>query len=357
MNNSLQHTATTQSKSESSDPIFIAGIMTRSGTNFLYNLLCLHPLCRGVTLKDVMPEDHLLACSNLLERYARNVGSHWSRHGRHHEKYPDTEQACLELQNQLRTALGDGLISFLDHLNPQGDNIPLITKTPNVKNLSNFFKFFPAARLIILVRDGRDVTESNVRSFGADYDFTMHRWVESAQTIIDFDHEHKNSTFKNQYVIVRYEDLVDNFISTMKQIFDFLGMDASVYDFEKAQVLPVFGSSENFNKANGGNRSVRPSGWKVVEKNEDFQPKARWKDWPRRRQSRFWWIATQQMSSLGYKADVQTNKDGVYFRLRNCLLDQKWRLIVNIFSSLKNLEKRIYAISSVRRDFKRLNME
>ena len=357
MTNSFQHSATMQSANNSSSPIFIAGIMTRSGTNFLYNLLCLHPLCRGITLRGVMPEDHLLACSNLLERYTKNVASHWSRHGRHHEKYPDTEQAGLELQNQLRTALGDGLIAFLDHLNPQEGDAPLITKTPNVKNLSYFFKFFPSARLIILIRDGRDVTESNVRSFGADYDFTMHRWVEAAQTIIDFDQEHKNSAYKNQYTIVRYEDLVDDFISTMKQLFDFLEIDAAVYDFEKAQTLPVFGSSENFNKAKHGNSIDRPSGWKVVEKKEGFQPKARWKDWPRRRQSRFRWIASEQMGLLGYKTDSQIEKDGIYFRLRNFLLDQKWCLIANIFVSLKDLEKRIYAISSVRRDFKRLKME
>ena len=53
-------------------PIFILGISQRSGTNFLFDLLCLHPDCGAPSIKW---EDFLVDKSDLLVRYVSSVYS------------------------------------------------------------------------------------------------------------------------------------------------------------------------------------------------------------------------------------------------------------------------------------------
>ena len=62
----LADTTESPANAEPADvPIFILGIMPRSGTHFLANLLCLHPDCT----KSALPEDLLVSESALLRRY------------------------------------------------------------------------------------------------------------------------------------------------------------------------------------------------------------------------------------------------------------------------------------------------
>ena len=57
------------------DPIFILGISQRSGTNFLFNLLGLHPDCERV---GPIWENFLLNDAQLLVDYADAVYRRWS---------------------------------------------------------------------------------------------------------------------------------------------------------------------------------------------------------------------------------------------------------------------------------------
>ena len=139
-------------------PIFILGIQPRSGTYFLSNLLILHPDCGP---PDPVWEDFLVAHSDLLAQYSDSVSGHWD------EKWGVDQ----EVQADLDAALGRGLSRFLSE---RGKGSRLITKTPRADNLDLFFRFFPDAHLLILVRDGRAITESAYRSFGARRDATFH---------------------------------------------------------------------------------------------------------------------------------------------------------------------------------------
>lgn len=336
------------------DPIFILGIMTRSGTNFFYNLLCLHPQCCGISTR-TMPEDQLLSNSNLLLRYANNVVSYWNKHGRRGKNEPDLEQMNHELQSKLFASMGEGLLTYLNSLNPQVGQKPLVTKTPNVRNLQNFFKLFPKARLLILIRDGRAVVESNVKSFGYDYESAMQRWAAAARTILEFDNVYKNSEFK--YLIVKYEDIVDNLQNELSRVFDFLGLDATSYGFEQALALPVFGSSENFNQ-DGNNHGTKHNscGWKIVEKNPEFKPKTRWKHWSQARHCRFNWIAGDYMTQLGYEPEV-IEREPLLSTLQNQIADQQWRLVSWFMSTINYWEKTLYAMTQLKRDFRNLKME
>ena len=56
----------------------------------------------------------------------------------------------------------------------------LVTKTPTVKNLGLFFQLFPTSKLLVLVRDGRSVVESAVRTFDRPYGHAAREWASSS---------------------------------------------------------------------------------------------------------------------------------------------------------------------------------
>ena len=255
------------------EPIFILGITGRSGTNFLRNLLCLHPECAPVTL----PEDHLLAHGQMLVRYAAAVRSHWDG------RAPGAGEA-------LTASLAEGLLSFL-RLQAEPGRRP-VTKTPSVHNLGLFFRLFPQAHLLILVRDGRAVAESSARSFEAWSRERMARqWARGAREILRFLADPQSAG--RRYLVVRYEDLHGQTETELRRILGFLGLDAERYDFQAAARLPVVGSSS----LRGGREDVH---WEPLEKTPEFDPIGRFEHWTRAMHERFNWIAGDLLEPLGY---------------------------------------------------------
>ncbi len=166
-------------------PIFILGIMHRSGTNLLQDLLCLHPDCEP---GGIIWEDGLIARAGPLIEYVNYLYKFWD--SRWHI------QEILGPSDLLYNCLGDGLLAFLHmqfavrnndkDLSSTSSSRRLVTKTPSVKNLQYFFKIFPKAHLLIIVRDGRAVVESGVKSFDWTYEQAMHKWAGAAETILNF---------------------------------------------------------------------------------------------------------------------------------------------------------------------------
>lgn len=250
--------------------------MPRSGTNFLSNLLCLHPDCAAPA---PILEDYTLHHADLLVRYGESVRQRWR---------PDWG-VTEDLDGLLCQSLGNGVMEFLS-LRIGGRR--LVTKTPSVRNLTTFFRLFPDQCLLILVRDGRDVVESLVKSFGVNPEWAMRRWADAARAIVDFDGTSNHAG--HRYLIVRYEDLWHNLRSELHRIFAFLELRADAYDFEAAANLPVRGSSVLHSQAN---QTVH---WNPVEKPADFDPIGRWRNWHPRQQERFDWIAGAYLAPLGY---------------------------------------------------------
>ena len=83
-----------------------------------------------------------------------------------------------------------------------------MTKSPSVRHLDRFFAFFPRARLLILVRDGRSVVQSAMDTFGWDFERACRAWAEAANTIDRF--QQSESARADRWRIVRYEDLIDD---------------------------------------------------------------------------------------------------------------------------------------------------
>jgi len=276
-------------------PIFIAGILPRSGTNFLYQLLSLHPDCQ---VGGVIWEDFLLAHADLLVRYAETVQERWDLTWAVQDRIGQPVRALCR-------SLGKGLISFLqlqvyDEAQGQVSGcsvVPsskrLITKTPSVKNLRHFPKIFPDAHLIIVIRDGRALVESGVKSFDWEYDHATREWADAARTIIQFEEETSKGECK--YLITRFEDLVHDTEGELRRIFSFLALDPDKYDFQAAASSPVIGSCES---RRAGESEVH---WNPIQRTEDFNPVGRASNWGRRMHERFNWIAGKDLEQLGYR--------------------------------------------------------
>ena len=286
------------------EPVFILGITQRSGTNFLSKLLGLHPDCVNAC---VIPEDFLTVRSDLLVKYSKSVYESWPNEWGISDIMGPPDELCQ--------AIGSGLIAFLKSQftkkqpgepNTVSDNHGttsvskpklLITKTPSVKNLRYFFKVFPAAYLLILIRDGRAVVESKVNTFTHwSHEMATREWAEAANTIIQFTEDPDN--YSHKHLTVRYEDLHQNTKGEMQKILSFLGLDVDKYNFDAALDLPVLGSSES------SNQGTKNMNWEPVKRWSNFNPTQRWKHWKRIRHERFNWVAGDYLVKLGYEKKV-----------------------------------------------------
>ncbi|MGE0484955.1 MAG: sulfotransferase [Gammaproteobacteria bacterium] len=282
--------------------VLVVGIAPRSGTNYLHDLITLHPRAAGCP--PVM-EDYLLHYAAPLQVYARQVASRW-------RTFENTWRLPLprDAESGLLAALGDGLLGYLGTL-CQGE--VLVTKTPSAENLDLAPLLFPHARLVLLVRDGRAVVESSVRSrlgpqHGNRYDVFTEQWTAGARAILHF-----CAAFPGRYHLVRYEDLVEDLAGTLPALLAFCDLDAAAYDFAAARALPVRGSS-TFGQAPPPPPEPRARAgahldWQPKPRTADFEPLRRWADWPAARHAAFNAVAGECMTRLGYALQEATAED------------------------------------------------
>jgi len=296
---------------------FILGIHRRCGTNFLYRLLLGHPDCDGI---GPIGEDYLVQHTDLLMQYVESVKSSWNPEWRMHTVH--------EGRDTFYQYIGDSILRLLQdqsdrHCLATGGNGSsgrrdhrsrvVVTKTPAVGGASNFFTFFPDACLILLVRDGRAVVESGVRSFGWHFEKASREWACAARQILAI---LATTSVSRQVKLVRYEDLVQDDQTVLKGIFDFLGLDPQRYDFGETTNLGVIGSSDLARK--GG--AVH---WDAMPQADGFTPLKRFERWTPAMHERFNWIAGREMEMLGY--DVKpTHPPGCMGRLLHRLRDVCW---------------------------------
>lgn len=277
---------------ENTEVLFILGITPRSGTHFLANLLCQHPDCT----KSIVSEDALIAHSDKLSHYVRALVNSWN------EQRPMEIPEQTNLTSLLYESIGEGLSHFLIKAKYQQNlrkksspavNVTkkyIITKTPTVHNITQFYNYFPNSKLLIIIRDGRDVLESSVQSFNYDRETTIRRWVKGSQDIAQFQKQHIGKPF----LIVKYEDLHLYTQTEMEKILSFLSLDVSKYDFQAALNLPVVGSS-SFKRGSGNVH------WLPVQKNESFDPLNRAAHWTRQDHESFNRLAKTALEQWGYQ--------------------------------------------------------
>lgn len=311
-------------------PIFVLGILQRSGTNYLNNLLLLHP---SIQPPGTIWEDFHLAHADMLLNYAEATARHW----------PSQWKELLSAEmgdGALLRHLGRGIIGFMESQNEKGrlqnprqheetGSVSLISATPSVMNLHLFFDLFPDAAPIIVIRDGRALVESGVRSFGWDYEEAVRMWRSGARRIIDFTADSKNS---GRFFLARYEDLFSRNQDLMSDIFQFLGLERSVYDFDAARNMPVMGSSD-LAKTEGRVH------WKAVEKRAEFNPLERAGNWSSEMRSRFAWLASREMELLGYRVEKEAARP-----IWNSLMDNLYGLELKVKHSFPAIGRRLKAL-------------
>ena len=258
-------------------PIFIMGVMPRSGTNFLHRLICRHPDCGAINTTPVR-EDYVLHHAGLLGRYIQRLRWQWGHWG-----------ADEEFMAPLCKEMGQGVSGFLSALT---ESPRMVTKTPSIQNLSHFYRYFPGAHLIVIVRDGRSVVASGMSGFGWNFETASHQWAKSARAIIDFKETAREGV--DRFHLVKYESLNEDLNSELERILTFLELDASQYDFDEAGNMPVFGSS--YLKDSGEKVT-----WKPQEKSETFSSEERWSSWEKSKHIRFNHIAGSELEALGYQ--------------------------------------------------------
>ena len=275
--------------------------MPRCGTNFLSNLLLLHPDC---AVPNPVWEDFLLTHLDLLRQYSDAVSQHWDR------DWGVTDKT----QAQLDASLGLGLTTFLQQC---CKGARAISKTPHIENPELFFRFFPHAKLLILVRDGRSVIESGMQTFGWRREAALHSIAGSAATINNFKLE--NASNRDKFRILHYEELWKDTPGQLRELLSFLQLDPDQYDFDQAVDLPVRGSSELKTK---GHQSIH---WDPVKKTPDFDPMSRFTDWSPAMHYRYNRVAGPAMKALGYSS-MAVNDSGRFYRLQSLFLDAIWTL-------------------------------
>lgn len=288
----------------SSPATFILGLTERTGTNYLWDLLRLHPAYAPVS---PVYEDDLLRRADLLGAYAAATVDGWRR-------FPVPGDA----EDRLLKRLGDGLLANLADLAATGplarpDAVRLLTKTPSVEHIALFPRLFPGNHLLVLVRDGRAVVESAMRGFGWDFDDTARLWAERAREARRF--MTSKAAAHTAVQLVRFEDLCLDLRPVLTRVLDFVGLGTAGYDFAAAAALPVRGSSVV--GLVGG--EVR---WDPVDTPENFDPTARWRAWDAARLRRFDWLAGHELEDLGYEREPETRAQPTPARLA---ADAVWR--------------------------------
>lgn len=280
--------------------IFIYGVLQRSGTNYLSRLLSYHP---DVQQHPSVHEDWLLFHASDLAAFSTAISRRWQTSGWNIEA---DDSAGLML------AFGSALLAYLEQ--PVSEAGWLVLKTPSLWNLHLADAFFPKAKKIVIVRDGRDLIASGIRTFGWEFEHAVRRYAQAASYL-------GSNQATCEFLLLRYEDLIGDLAGSINKVLEYIGLDLDSYTFDLAFNAPVVGSSQQAIRVGTQNRDF----WKPVRKNADFNSLNRWQGWSRFRKERFRWLAGDSLVALGYEAGAY-HQFPFMARLIHSFLDLVWKI-------------------------------
>jgi protein-tyrosine sulfotransferase len=257
--------------------IMLHGVMRRSGTNFVHDLLNLHPdLCGN---PGEIYEAPFLASSHLLTN-AQEV--FLSGYQRNRDIFSSSDFLPL---------FGAAFIAYLYSVASDGQQV--LVKIPGVERIWDFRHVFPNEKLVVLQRDGRDLIASTIKTWpNTDFKTACRRWHRSQQLILKFGSspEYRNIRF------VKFEEAVTDPKAFAKKLLADLDIDDTRYPYDKVHQLPVKGSSEH--KVDG------KMSWKAIKKPKSFNPIGRWTQWTDRQKRIFKQICGETLIQSGYAEDL-----------------------------------------------------
>lgn len=258
--------------------LFIFGVMPRSGTNFLFEMLLRMPgVARARIGFDELP---ILAHPPVFDQASAMIRAY---HPPSADAFPPLSWlgfAASGLRNRLLDLAAEGSLTLV--------------KEPHPRNLALFPAVFPHDRAIIVLRDGRYVVDSFARSFARgrlSRSFTeiCEEYRASADTVADF-----LESGPDRVMALRYEDANTDRAAAIGRILEWLGRSLDPAALRAIEELPVYGSSVH---------SVGKGGavdWTPVSADASFDPSRRELGWSAARQRTFERIAGAANRRLGY---------------------------------------------------------
>ena len=259
--------------------LMIHGVMPRSGTVYVGELLRLHPDLYAYP-NHIWELPFLRQAKGIqrLQRdfffaYEQNIG-----------KIGDHDFLPL---------FGSALIAYLYSFLPPERR--LLLKVPGVQYLTQFFSVFPGENLLLLVRDGRDVVHSTLKTWPQlRFSMVCRRWRRAAEMTLSFDTSHVGS--RRGYWLARFEDAVNDPEAFVKEACARFDLDVQRYPFERIEAIRIHGSS-----------SLQIDGkvvWDHMERPEGFRPVGHWQSWSPTKKRLFKRIAGQALLDMGYCDDL-----------------------------------------------------
>lgn len=260
--------------------VFVHGVLPRSGTNYLADILALHP--------DVMAHPGRLWEFPLL--YVAPGAKALQR-----------EFVTMFKPNGEVTSPYDFLAltasAWMAMLQRETPDKTLVLKTPHVQNIGLFRHIFPKDKLVLCLRDGRDVVQSSLDTF-KDGGITQksiaelcREWAYGTDAILD--HRPGGPLASPDAHVAYYEAIAANDRGKVEEILRAVGLDPAVFPFDRYEALPVRGSSRSSRQGNDR--------WSTPEsRSADFKSVGRWADWPESRKRVFKKIAGPALIRAGY---------------------------------------------------------
>lgn len=256
--------------------IFLHGVMPRCGSVYVGNLIKLHLDIEAYP--NQLWEWPFLGSAKKLEQFNDHFLNSYSqldgKFGKH----------------DLLAMFGAVSIGYLYSLVTPGKR--LFMKEPRAEFLGRFFELFPNEKLVLLIRDGRDVVNSTVLTWPHhNFDSTCQLWKDSALLM------HRISQqYSDRLVCAKFEDIVTAPRAFVEEICKAFDLDVNRYPFDQIQNILLQGSSKN---SIDGNVS-----WNPVEKPSGFNPVGRWHDWSAGQKQTFKRIAGEALIETGYAKNL-----------------------------------------------------
>ncbi|WP_170411377.1 sulfotransferase family protein [Ruegeria atlantica] len=261
-------------------PILVLGVMPRSGTNFVRDLVSKHP--------DVSADP-----GRLYEFPLLHAAGDAAAFTRDFLRYFPRNEEVMGKYDVLAMLAG----AWFRELQAQDDAKHILLKCPHVQDLTLARYIFPDAKIILCLRDGRDVVESSLKTFSR-YSLTSKNfrqladeWRLGTEAIMTFDDTGKNAN--SDTMIVRYEDVVADTHENVRRLLSHIGLAEDRYPWDEIDKMPVRGSSRS--KVSNDDR------WKPEEKSADFNPVKRWASWSDAKIARFDRLAGNALELAGYE--------------------------------------------------------
>jgi len=254
-------------RGEKPPAIIIHGVMPRSGTVFVGELLRSHPAIEAYP--NELWEMPLLNSTPAVLDLQRHFLLGYKQNS---QKIPPNDFLAL---------VG---ASFIRYLHTQiATESRLLMKVPLARQLDHFPLMFPFEQCVMLLRDGRDLTASTLKSWPSrNFDQVVCEWRDATRCMLAQDHP-----------LYRYEEVVADPHTAVRSFCDDLNLDVNAYPFASIDKQPLRGSSDH----------VKGSGWETVEKQNNFKSVGRWEHWTSKHKDRFKQLAGDELMQAGYVND------------------------------------------------------